>query len=648
MRLRTHALVWAVLIPAIAWSVAAGATPAERDRRVDLLLREAHAQMALGTIEGRRAAKIRLEEAEHLAPERHDITLDLARLYQRMGFLGESRAKYESVAALRPNDREARIALADLWLRDWLKYFDSMSLLRATDYRRSAARLDPPDADAWLGLVPLEIENGNLVAALDAAERAQAADPRRVDALLAVAHAAWRLGDVARADTAFRDAIPRLAVSARRRYEDISPVSSERDTATLNRLTAPARAEFLRRFWVDTDPDPSTPENEAQLEYWSRVTQAYFLFYDTHARVWDQRGEVYVRYGPPSRVFYNPVGLRLSSTVSDVDVVRTNDLFPINILEWDYPELGMVVQMEDRVLTGRYTLPVTLDRDPDPRPDLGMIDAIGDKVASGDGRGVFPALPPRTRPLPVDGLVARMESATGAPRVIGLLATPLAPGDSAWATWVVLDSTRHEVARMTRALSPSACDPARLRVADFADSLPPGDYLVGLGVRDAHGARGSVRAGLTLEAPDSAMSLSDLVVSCGGAQVQPGTADTPPLVRLNPNPAAVVTGRDPLVLYFEAYRLTAAADGLAHLEIAYTVRGAERDPRPLIQRILSPRRPLPEVSTHRTEEQVGAIRRQFVDVPVQTLPSGHYRVEVVVKDLTADTESARSAFFDKR
>ena len=47
------------------------------------------------------------------------------------------------------------------------------------------------------------------------------------------------------------------------------------------------------------DPDLASPENEAQLEYWSRVTQAYFLYFDSKRREWDERGEVYVRYGPP-------------------------------------------------------------------------------------------------------------------------------------------------------------------------------------------------------------------------------------------------------------------------------------------------------------------------------------------------------------
>jgi GWxTD domain-containing protein len=632
----------------VVWGVPVSAAPPDRAERADVLVREARAEIARGTIEGRRAAMNRLEQAERLDPDRADITLDLARLYQRMGFLSQAREGFDRVLALHPKDRDALLGLSDIWFRDWLKYVDPQSLRLALEHRRSAAELAPRDADAWLGLVPLEVELGDLRAAMEMAERARAADPRRVDVQLALAHIAWRQGDAARADSLFRDGIPRLAASARRRYEDIAPVATERDTMGIGRLTRAERDELTRRFWADNDPDPSTPENEARLEYWSRVTQAYFLFWDPRLREWDQRGEVYVRYGPPTGVVYNPVGTPLSQSIFGLDATRINELFPVNVLQWEYPELGMVVRLEDRVLTGRYSSPVAMDRDTDPRPDADSLAAMADRFASAGGRGVFPVLPPHARALPVDGMVARMESPGGGPRLIGLLATPLAPGDSALATWVVLDSSRHEVARVARTLSPSACDPARLRVADFASILPPGDYLVGLGVRDGKGGRGALRAELTLEPPTASLALSDLIVSCGGAQVDPGAADAPPVIRLNPNPASVVSGGDPLVLYYEAYHLAAAADGLAHLEIEYTVRSLERDRRSLFQRVLAPRKPLPEVSARREERQLGDIRRQFVEVPVRSLPPGHYLVYVTIRDQTARSEATSSARFERR
>ena len=57
---------------------------------------------------------------------------------------------------------------------------------------------------------------------------------------------------------------------------------------------------------------------------------------------------------------------------------------------------------------------------------------------------------------------------------------PGGPGDSLMATWVVRDSNDFEVARVARALAPSACAPTETQVADFAVDLSPGRYQIGL------------------------------------------------------------------------------------------------------------------------------------------------------------------------
>lgn len=46
-------------------------------------------------------------------------------------------------------------------------------------------------------------------------------------------------------------------------------------------------------------------------------------------------------------------------------------------------------------------------------------------------------------------------------------------------------------------------------------------------------------------------------------------------------------------------------------------------------------------------EQEGELRRQFVTVPVQTLPKGRYWLEVAVKDLVAGTEVTTKTQFEK-
>src|SRR5262249_11919785 len=144
-------------------------------------------------------------------------------------------------------------------------------LARAIAELDTVTMLRPYGADAWLGLVPLRYERGDLAGAGEAAERGLEGRPRRIEAPLAAAYMAYRRGDIERADSLFRAAIPRLAPDLRRRFDDplaILDGSPDADSAA-------TRAKFER-----LDPDPTTAANEAQLECWSRIAHAYFIFLD--------------------------------------------------------------------------------------------------------------------------------------------------------------------------------------------------------------------------------------------------------------------------------------------------------------------------------------------------------------------------------
>lgn len=69
----------------------------------------------------------------------------------------------------------------------------------------------------------------------------------------------------------------------------------------------PGEKEVLfKQFWKDRDPSPGTPENELMQEYYSRVERANVLF-GTFRNGWEtDRGEVYIRFGPPSEVERHP------------------------------------------------------------------------------------------------------------------------------------------------------------------------------------------------------------------------------------------------------------------------------------------------------------------------------------------------------
>jgi GWxTD domain-containing protein len=609
-----------------------------RAARAEALYQRAQKDLDHNGIDGRRQALRELEQASLDAPRRADIALLLARTYYRCGFLKSARERFEQVVALDPADADGQLGLAQVWMRDWLKYLDPTSFDRALAHVTSASRLRPDRAEVWLMLVPLQIEHHDVAAATAAAERAYAADSSRPEALLALAATAWRRGEATRSESLFAQAIPRLRRSVRERFEDIAPVASMSDTMTLRHLPAAARPEFLRRFWLDNDPDPASPENEARLEYWARVAQAYFLYYDAHRREWDERGELYVRYGPPSHSTYNPVTGNLNVWFGN------GPNYPANLLVWDYPEMGMSVTMQDRLLSEYYLLPMSLDHDMDPVPDPDSLARHAEAMPTSGGRGVFPRLPPGVQPLPVEAVVSRFETPQGG-RVLAQLVAP-ATSDSAWAEWVVVDSARAIVRRATQPLAPSPCDPSesdRERVAEFEAELPPGLYTVGLAVHSGL-RRGAVRIPAELAGAAAGLALSDIVLACGPPDVR-GNPAGEPSVHLPVNTSRRVGPGAALGAYLEIYHLATGADGLAHFSYEYTVRSAERDTRIWIQRLVSPRPQPPPLEARREETNLGATRRQYISEAVQSLPPGRYRLEINVRDLVAGTQAKAGVEF---
>ena len=628
----------ALLILALDTGQAAAATRtadrARREAEASALIEHAFTRLRSGTVEARRAALADVERAVQLAPARPDYQLLLARTYMAMGFTRMARERFAKVTALAPEDPEARYGLARMWRRDYLKYLDTTSLVRAVEHLGWATRLDSANVTGWVMLASLRTERGDVAGALRAAEGALRRAPRSPEALAALGAARWRLGDVEGADSAFRAALPRLPKKVRERFDDIAPLATEADTAFYNHLPLEAQYEYARRFWAEHDPDLGTSENEARLEYWARVTQAWSLWFDTKRNEWDERGEVYVRFGPPERQVYNPVGMTLNAPAASTSRFS----FPMNVLQWQYPSIGMTVNLQDRVLAEYYLLQRYSDHAPDPVPNPDSL-SKRDLVETHGGRGLFPALPPGAKRLLLAGQVSRF-AGERRPRLVATLEVAATPAESLVADYVVMDSTERVAARGSRALSPSACAADSFRVADFASDLPPGEYRVGLSVRGARG-RGSLRLPVTLPAPDSALALSDLVVTCGTP------APLEASVRLASNPSGRVAGDDALTAYFEIYRLATDPGGQARFEIGWVVRSDERDPRVWLQRALAPRPATPSIEATRRESNAGPLRRQFVSVPVHSLPPGRYRLEVTVRDLLNGAETAGRARFTR-
>lgn len=78
----------------------------------------------------------------------------------------------------------------------------------------------------------------------------------------------------------------------------------------LRRADPGERAQLWREFWVETDPNPDTPENEALEQYFTRVAFANERFRDEGVgQGWrSERGEVLIAIGPPDQEVESPPG----------------------------------------------------------------------------------------------------------------------------------------------------------------------------------------------------------------------------------------------------------------------------------------------------------------------------------------------------
>ncbi len=124
-------------------------------------------------------------------------------------------------------------------------------------------------------------------------------NPHQQRAVLELADIHQRRRDYDRSQALFEAYIKRLEPKEQRLYFDLSLVTRTADDANAKSLEDVKAASA--EFWVWQDPAPASAANERLVEHYRRVATAREN-HGKHKFPWDDRGEVYVRFGEPDHV----------------------------------------------------------------------------------------------------------------------------------------------------------------------------------------------------------------------------------------------------------------------------------------------------------------------------------------------------------
>ncbi len=516
---------------------------------------------------------------------------------------------------------------------------------QAEQLYRDALTADPRHLPSAIGLSALLIEQQRFDEAL--ARITPLLSEGAIDPTLWFAGglSALRLGHAVEADAYFEGAIARLSPNERAEVLDIGRLLTLGDSVRLAGVSESVRQATLTSYWEAIDPLLSTAPNEARLEYLSRVATT-MLRYDEPERSlrgWrTDRGQILVRYGEA------PVEALLPST----DNLAARDAAGRLITVFYYPntEVGFVfvgaLSMPGAVFAGDFRDIAEAVREESPfRLDnialAASIDSMPTQVARfrGTTNGAYDVVLATSAPL------ARMYRDAELDR--GVIALTLRRGG---VERMRLVDSQQVVVSLPRAT------PVEYRQLL---TLPNGEHRLRLEAIDPAVRQANGRAHVVIGLPasrDTGLALSDLLLA--HRRRAPVTSmRTLADANIDALAGTRVAPRDTFAVYWEAYALRpdSVGDVQVEVELAVTLLEIQRKG-DAVSRWLANVADLVGL-TPEGDQQLGMrfTRRERLDgrdrVPLLVslslgeAPIGKYRLDVTVRDRTANTTARMSREF---
>jgi GWxTD domain-containing protein len=417
--------------------------------------------------------------------------------------------------------------------QDWS---GQVEYLKATEFFTQAVALDPDNERAFRHEMMLFVDRKRWMEAQHAARLRLLRHPADPWGWMVEGLAAHRLVDAPGAAAAFDSALKYMSPSEHARFDRVARVLTPRDSAFRARLPELDQEADAEMFWLLADPLWATPDNEGRLEVMSRVVFSELRFtveeFDIHGADTD-RGEVFVRYGPPPAIISFPADPNGEDADSRIRVLwwyTKDETFLFRELP-TYAVANLEPEDLNELKRLRDTIPVVFTN----AGERNMVDSIRVQLvrfrAGSDSGDVFVAAA-----LPIGRMIRNVDLARGAVDISIKAYT--------WRAQPVFVRTMHEVFDFTNAPEVTTHSwRTRLRSGSFmfrVEALQPDGR---------HGARAASRIEIVGE---SGFGLSDLLVADQVTRLGVGQRWSDFLI--SPN-LAVVDRAKPFALLWETYDL---------------------------------------------------------------------------------------------
>lgn len=94
-------------------------------------------------------------------------------------------------------------------------------------------------------------------------------------------------------------------------FSKVRYIITQEESKIFLELPASDRTKFIEEFWKRRDPTPGTERNEFEEAYFARIEEANHLFRGSRPGWLQDRGRIYILFGPPNERQTNPMGGRV-------------------------------------------------------------------------------------------------------------------------------------------------------------------------------------------------------------------------------------------------------------------------------------------------------------------------------------------------